>query len=63
MGAIACSAVAVFASGLYAESFVDEYAYITQSYYADLFFGRQFNDRAWLDFPAYDLPPLPKYLI
>ena len=44
-------------------SFEDEYAYIAQSYYADLFFAGRFNDLAWLDFPAYDLPPLPKYLI
>ncbi|MDG3006291.1 phospholipid carrier-dependent glycosyltransferase [Paludisphaera mucosa] len=43
--------------------FVDEYAYITQSYYADLLFEGRTNDPAWLDFPAYDLVPLPKYLI
>jgi 4-amino-4-deoxy-L-arabinose transferase-like glycosyltransferase len=63
VGAIACAAVAVFASGLSAKSFVDEYAYITQSYYADVFFRGQVNDWTWLDFPAYDLPPVPKYLI
>jgi 4-amino-4-deoxy-L-arabinose transferase-like glycosyltransferase len=63
VGAIACAAAAVFASGLFAESFVDEYAYIAQSYYADLFFRGQVNDWTWLDLPAYDLPPLPKYLI
>ncbi len=40
MGAIACAALAVFVSGLYAESFEDEYAYISQSYYADVFFAR-----------------------
>ena len=61
--AIACAAMAVFASGLFATFFEDEYAYISQSYYADLFFAGRFNDLAWLDFPAYDLPPLPKYLI
>jgi 4-amino-4-deoxy-L-arabinose transferase-like glycosyltransferase len=61
--AIACAAMAVFASGLFAKYFEDEYAYIAQSYYADLFFAGRFNDLAWLDFPAYDLPPLPKYLI
>jgi hypothetical protein len=61
--AIACAAVAVFASGLFGPYFEDEYAYISQSYYADLFFAGRFNDLAWLDFPAYDLPPLPKYLI
>jgi len=61
--AVACAALAVFASGSFATSFEDEYAYISQSYYADLFFTGNFNDRAWLDLPAYDLPPLPKYLI
>jgi Dolichyl-phosphate-mannose-protein mannosyltransferase len=63
VGAIACAALTVFASGLYAEPFADEYAYISQSYYADLFFRGQVNDWSWLDLPAYDLPPLPKYLI
>jgi len=53
----------VFACGLSARSFEDEYAYIAQSYYADLFFGGHTHDPAWLAFPAYDLPPLPKYLI
>ena len=43
--------------------FEDEYAYITQSYYADLFFTGQFNHKLWLDAPAIDLQPLPKYLI
>jgi 4-amino-4-deoxy-L-arabinose transferase-like glycosyltransferase len=62
-GAVACAAVAVFASGWFAASFEDEYAYISQSYYADLFFARDVNNRAWLSLPAYDLPPLPKYLI
>jgi len=63
VAAIACAAVVLFAFGLYAESFADEDAYITQSYYADLFYRGQFNDWRWLDLPAYDLPPLPKYLI
>ncbi|WP_337177133.1 4-amino-4-deoxy-L-arabinose transferase [Paludisphaera sp.] len=44
-------------------AFVDEYAYISQSYYADLFLTGEWNDPAWLDFPGYDLMPLPKYLI
>ena len=39
--------------------FEDEFAYISQSYYADLFFAGQFDDWKWLDLPAYDLPPLP----
>ena len=42
---------------------MDEYAYITQSYYSDLFFGGQFHHPAWLDYYAFDLQPLPKYLI
>ena len=37
-------------SGLSAKSFEDEYAYISQSYYADLFFAGQFNDQPWLEF-------------
>jgi 4-amino-4-deoxy-L-arabinose transferase-like glycosyltransferase len=61
--AIACAGLAVFASGWFAPFFEDEYAYISQCYYADLFFAGRFNDRAWLDLPAIDLPPLPKYLI
>lgn len=56
-------AAAVFASGIRDTSFVDEYAYITQSYYADLFFAGRFRDAAWIDYPALDLPPLPKYFI
>ncbi len=57
------AAVLVFASGLRARFFDDEYADITQSYYADLFFGRQFNDKLWLEPEAFDRQPLPKYLI
>ncbi len=38
--AIGCLALTLFAFGLFDDSFVDEYAYITQSYYADLFFRR-----------------------
>ncbi len=63
MAAIACAALGVFACGWNAEPFADEYAYISQSYYADRFFRGQVNDWTWLDSPAYDLPPLPKYLI
>ena len=29
----------------------------------DVFASGRFNDPAWLDYPAFDLPPLPKYLI
>ena len=58
-----CAALLVFAGGLFSQSFVDEYAYITQSYYTDLMLEGRFNDKAWLEFYAYDLQPLPKYLI
>ena len=43
--------------------FVDESAYIAQSFYADLLLDNYRNDPAWLDYAGYDLPPLPKYLI
>ena len=43
--------------------FVDESAYYSQSYYARLFVTGDWNDPSWLTYPAYDLPPLPKYLI
>ena len=62
-GMIGCLALTLFAFGLFDDSFVDEYAYITQSYYADLFFQGQFHHPAWLDVYAFDLQPLPKYLI
>src|SRR5580704_15898405 len=59
----ACAVLLVFAGGLFSKSFVDEYAYITQSYYTDYLLEGRFNDRAWLELYAYDLQPLPKYLI
>jgi hypothetical protein len=58
-----CAVLLVFAGGLFSKSFVDEYAYITQSYYTDYLLEGRFNDRAWLELYAYDLQPLPKYLI
>lgn len=61
--AIAVVALAVFSSGLHDDSFVDEYAYITQSYYSDLYFSGRVDDPAWLDDLAIDLQPLPKYFI
>jgi hypothetical protein len=57
------AAILVFASSLNDKFFEDEYAYISQSYYADLCFTRQFNHKLWLDWPAVDLQPLPKCLI
>ena len=62
-GAIASLALAVFALGIFDDAFVDEYAYITQSYYSDLFFSGKVNDPAWLYDFAFDLQPLPKYFI
>ena len=64
VGAIAVTAAAVFVWGLWDEPFVDEYAYITQSWYSDLFFSGKRNDPDWLEYPfAFDLQPLPKYFI
>jgi hypothetical protein len=60
---VTIAALALFALGVTDESFVDEYAYITQSYYADHYFRGDFNHPDWLQFPALDLQPLPKYLI
>ncbi len=57
------AALLVFGSSLRAKYFEDEYAYITQSYYADLVCTRQFKHQLWLDMPAIDLQPLPKCLI
>ena len=57
------AALLIFGLSVRSKYFEDEYAYISQSYYADLFFTRQFNHQLWLDMPAVDLQPLPKYLI
>jgi Dolichyl-phosphate-mannose-protein mannosyltransferase len=43
--------------------FVDESAYLSQSFYADLWLTGQWDDPAWLSYAGYDLPPLPKYTI
>jgi 4-amino-4-deoxy-L-arabinose transferase-like glycosyltransferase len=61
--AIGGIALCVFGASIFAKSFADEYAYITQSFYADLFFTGQVNDKLWLEGFAADLQPLPKYLI
>src|SRR3954463_9840262 len=53
----------LFALGLGDPPFVDEYAYITQSYQPDLLLAGRADDPAWLDRLTYDLVPLPKYLI
>lgn len=65
LGAIAIGVVATmaFAYDLPSEpSFVDEWAYLSQTYYADLWVAGETNRGEWLEYPAYDLPPLPKYL-
>src|SRR5262249_26412607 len=62
--ALALIALAVFSLGLHDDSFWDEYAYITQSYYSDLYFSGRLDDLAWLDDRlAIDLQPLPKYFV
>jgi 4-amino-4-deoxy-L-arabinose transferase-like glycosyltransferase len=59
---VGATALLVIASGVSAEpDFADEWAYISQSYFwADL---AKPDDPHWLEYPAYDLPPLPKYAI
>ena len=49
-------ALVVFGLGVAGEAhFADESAYITQSYYYDLFWRRgDRSDRQWLDYPALD---------
>jgi hypothetical protein len=43
--------------------FADESAFIAQSYFFDLWKRGDLDSPYWLDYPAIDLPPLPKYLI
>jgi len=62
-GVIALLATGFFALGLRDAPFVDEYAYITQSYQADLVFSGRMNDTNWLERLGYDLVPLPKFFI
>ncbi len=62
-GVIALLAAGCFALGLHDKPFVDEYAYITQSYQPDLVFAGLMNDSTWLDMLGYDLVPLPKLWI
>ncbi len=55
---------ALFAYDLDSEPiFVDEAAYLSQAYFGDLFFTGRWDAPLWLEYPSYDLPPLPKYLI
>lgn len=62
-GLIGLLSAAFFVCGLRDTSFVDEYAYITQSYQADLLFSGRTNDPSWLEPLAFDLVPLPKIWI
>ena len=64
IAAVGIAALASFAYDLPAEpSFADEWAYIAQAYYGPLWWGGAWDDPAWLEYGAVDLPPLPKYLI
>jgi hypothetical protein len=55
-------AAAVFGHDLAAEpDFADEWAYVSQAYFWDEL-ARPHGKR-WLEYPARDLPPLPKYAI
>lgn len=61
---IASTAILALGVGVAAEPhFPDESAFITQSYFLDLWFETGDDQHAWLEYPALDLPPLPKYLI
>lgn len=61
---IAVLAVVAFGYRLADEpTFIDEWAYISQAYFADLCLNGDFNHPAWLGYAAFDLPPLPKYVI
>ena len=61
---VGVTAAAWFGWDLQAERhFVDESAYVAQSSYGDLYLAGRWDHPAWLEYAAYDLPPLPKYLI
>jgi|GEM_PF-1580431 len=62
--AVFVAGLAVFGSDLGGEPhFIDESAYISQSYYFDLLVSGDFDHQEWLEFAALDVPPLVKYLI
>jgi 4-amino-4-deoxy-L-arabinose transferase-like glycosyltransferase len=64
LGVVVLAALAVFGYNLRSEpSFADESAYYTQAYFADLLLRGDVHNPAWLEYPAFDLPPLPKYAI
>ena len=62
--AVFLGAVVYFGWGMPGEAlFVDEAAFASQSYFWDLASSGRVDSPLWLEYPAYDLPPLPKYLI
>jgi 4-amino-4-deoxy-L-arabinose transferase-like glycosyltransferase len=64
LGLVVLAALAILGYNLRSEpSFADESAYYTQAYFADLLLRGDRHNPAWLEYPAYDLPPLPKYAI
>ncbi|CAN5888226.1 hypothetical protein BH23PLA1_BH23PLA1_04630 [soil metagenome] len=64
IGVIALLSAAWLGYRLEAEpAFVDEWAYFSQSFYGPLWWEGKWDRVEWLDYAAYDLPPLPKYLI
>ncbi len=62
-GLVGLIAAVFFALGLTDPPFIDEYAYITQSYQPDLLLAGKWNDPSWLEALGHDLVPLPKYSI
>ncbi len=57
------AAAVFFGLGIHDTLFEDESAYISQTFYANLFFSGQLDHKLWLEREAYDLQPLPKYLM
>ena len=61
---VAALSLTVFGRDLASEPhFMDESAYISQSFYADLWLAGKWDDPTWLTYAGYDLPPLPKYQV
>ena len=62
--AVGLAALLAFGKDLAIEPhFADESAYLSQAYFFDLLIDGDGDDPRWLEYPAFDLPPLPKYLI
>ena len=61
---VAMLSLTVFGWDLASEPhFMDESAYLSQSFFADLWIAGDWDDPTWLSYAGYDLPPLPKYLV